>query len=29
MTGWPGRPVIYEINTAVWLGSCRGRPGGG
>src|SRR6201992_2015648 len=20
MTGWPGRPVIYEINTAVWLG---------
>src|ERR1700756_4759283 len=19
MTGWPSRPVIYEINTAVWL----------
>ena len=19
MTGWPDRPVIYEINTAVWL----------
>ena len=19
MTGWPGQPVIYEINTAVWL----------
>jgi hypothetical protein len=19
MTGWPGRPVIYEINTAIWL----------
>jgi hypothetical protein len=19
MTGWPGRPVIYEVNTAVWL----------
>ncbi|HEY3611687.1 MAG TPA: alpha-amylase family glycosyl hydrolase [Pseudonocardiaceae bacterium] len=21
MTGWPDRPVIYEINTAVWLDS--------
>ena len=20
MTGWPGQPVIYEVNTAVWLG---------
>jgi Alpha amylase, catalytic domain len=20
MTGWPQRPVIYEVNTAVWLG---------
>ena len=20
MTGWPDQPVIYEINTAVWLG---------
>jgi hypothetical protein len=19
MTGWPGRPAIYEVNTAVWL----------
>ena len=19
MSGWPGQPVIYEINTAVWL----------
>jgi glycosidase len=19
MTGWPGKPVIYEVNTAVWL----------
>src|ERR1700744_461295 len=30
MTGWPGRPVIYEINTAVWLGDlsrAAGRPG--
>ena len=29
MTGWPDRPVIYEINTAVWLdGLARasGRP---
>jgi hypothetical protein len=29
MTGWPGRPVIYEINTAVWLGDlsrAAGRP---
>ena len=29
MTGWPDQPVIYEINTAVWLdGLARaaGRP---
>jgi Alpha amylase, catalytic domain len=29
MTGWPDRPVIYEINTAVWLnalGRTAGRP---
>src|SRR5215467_11735486 len=29
MTGWPGQPVIYEVNTAVWLGSlsrAAGRP---
>ena len=19
MTGWPDKPVIYEVNTAVWL----------
>jgi hypothetical protein len=28
-TDWPGQPVIYEINTAVWLGSlsrAAGRP---
>ena len=27
MTGWPGQPVIYEINTAVWLDGLA-RPGG-
>ena len=29
MTGWPGQPVIYEINTAVWLDELSrtaGRP---
>src|SRR5215468_12322598 len=29
MTGWPGQPVIYEVNTAVWLDSlsrAAGRP---
>ena len=29
MTGWPGQPVIYEINTAVWLDElarASGRP---
>jgi hypothetical protein len=29
MTGWPDRPVIYEVNTAVWLGElsrARGHP---
>ena len=29
MTGWPDQPVIYEINTAVWLDSlsrASGRP---
>jgi len=29
MTGWPDRPVIYEINTAVWLNElarAAGRP---
>ncbi len=27
MTGWPGEPVIYEINTAVWLDE-RSRAAG-
>src|SRR2546423_4703834 len=29
MTGWPARPVIYELNTAVWLAErsrAAGRP---
>jgi hypothetical protein len=29
MTGWPDQPVIYEVNTAVWLnemGRRAGRP---
>ena len=26
-TGWPGRPVIYEINTAVWLGELSRQAG--
>src|SRR5215831_8069780 len=29
MTGWPGQPVIYEVNTAIWLGElsrAAGRP---
>ncbi len=29
MTGWPGQPVIYETNTAVWLDElarASGRP---
>ena len=29
MPGWPTRPVIYEVNTAVWLGGlsrAAGRP---
>ncbi len=29
MTGWPDRPVIYEVNTAVWLDElsrAAGRP---
>ena len=29
MTGWPAKPVIYEINTAIWLGDlsrAAGRP---
>jgi hypothetical protein len=27
MSGWPGQPVIYEINTAVWL-NALGRTAG-
>ena len=27
MTGWPGRPVIYEINTATWLGDLSRAAG--
>jgi hypothetical protein len=27
MTGWPARPVIYEINTAVWLGELSRAAG--
>ena len=26
-TGWPGCPVIYEINTAVWLGELSRQAG--
>ena len=29
MTGWPALPVIYEVNTAVWLQElsvAAGRP---
>jgi hypothetical protein len=27
MTGWPGQPVIYEINTAIWLGDLSRAAG--
>ena len=27
MTGWPAQPVIYEINTAVWLGDLSRAAG--
>ena len=27
MTGWPDQPVIYEINTAVWLNELARRGG--
>jgi len=27
MTGWPDRPVIYEVNTAVWLGELSRAAG--
>lgn len=27
MTGWPGQPVIYEVNTAVWLGGLSRAAG--
>ena len=28
MTGWPERPVIYEVNTAVWLDALSRAAGG-
>ena len=27
MTGWPDRPVIYELNTAAWLYDVGKRAG--
>ncbi len=27
LTGWPGRPVIYEVNTAIWLGDLSRAAG--
>ena len=27
MTGWPDQPVIYEINTVIWLGELSRRQG--
>ena len=27
MSGWPGNPVIYEINTAIWLGDLSRAAG--
>ena len=27
MTGWPGQPVIYEVNTAIWLGELSRAAG--
>ena len=27
MTGWPDKPVIYEINTAIWLGELSRAAG--
>ena len=27
MSGWPGQPVIYEVNTAVWLGGLSRAAG--
>ena len=27
MTGWPDKPVIYEINTAIWLGDLSRAAG--
>jgi len=26
---WPAHPVVYEVNTAVWLGEVAGRRGAG
>ena len=27
MTGWPAQPVVYEVNTAVWLNELSRRAG--
>jgi len=27
VSGWPGQPVIYEVNTAVWLEECSRAAG--
>ena len=27
MTGWPDKPVIYEVNTAIWLGDLSRAAG--
>ena len=27
MTGWPAQPVIYEINTMIWLAELSLRHG--
>ena len=27
MSGWPDRPVIYELNTAAWLDDVGRRAG--
>jgi hypothetical protein len=27
VSGWPAQPVIYEVNTVVWLGELRRRQG--
>ena len=29
LTGWPEKPVIYEVNTAIWLGDLSRAAGRG